>query len=316
GEAAYGMSFSEVETSWASVQQDTNFFKVRFVPFLLPALALLACLVSRRSMLLGAALLTAASVGFLVLDARSAGVSLLLSALVLTAIHYNFKPTWGRTLAVMVAMLPISYAGYSAYVSYTLSSVEGGNGAKQLRRLENPYNPLELLMQGRSDWTIYGEAISDRPFFGFGSWARDTEQKYNRLRFERSKNYEIAYQAEWDNGLIPVHSVIGASWIWCGLLGFVSAIFLLKSILTLAQLLPSVSRQFLPAAVVLTMALLWDFFFSPFQVLRLSFPPALATVIVLTAPILAWQAARRRTASPMPPRSAISETPSFRNPRR
>jgi hypothetical protein len=43
------------------------------------------------------------------------------------------------------------------------------------------------------------------------------------------------------------------------------------------------SSLILPAAVLLNFQLLWHFFFSPPQQVRLSFPVALASLLVLTA---------------------------------
>ncbi len=89
GDAAYGNTFADTALNWASIQADTDIFKVRIDPFLTPTILLLACWAGRRNLWRAAIVFAVASVGYFALDSRSVGLSFFLAALTLTAISYQ-----------------------------------------------------------------------------------------------------------------------------------------------------------------------------------------------------------------------------------
>ncbi len=116
---------------------------------------------------------------------------------------------------------------YSIYV-YTVLKGDLGNehSQVQLQRLDNPYNPLNLLLTGRSETYAGVIAALDRPFLGHGSWAEDNSGKYYfyvyLLHNDEDKfiNFEGAR-------VIPSHSVLIGSWVHSGLIGLICIIFLI-----------------------------------------------------------------------------------------
>lgn len=283
GDAAYGGAFAEVSFDLATVQETTNYFKVRVVPFLLPAIALLACFAGRRGLGWPIAIFLASALPFFALDARSAGLSLVLAGCILLVIRMGLRPGSWQIFSMFLVLVPILYGAYALQVTYSLEYAPQGHSAQQLRRLKNPYDPLELITQGRSDWTVNLDAIVSRPVFGHGSWARDTDGAFARLRYERTGMFETGYRDEWDQGLIPVHSVLAASWVWGGLAGVAAVLLLLRQLLTLSVAMFEVRSVLLPAAALLLVSVMWDFLFSPLQTVRITFAPAIALLVILTA---------------------------------
>jgi len=285
GDATYGDVFADEAYSLASIEADTNFFKVRIDPFLTPALLLGSWWLGRRSLMFAAVLLLAASIGYFILDDRAIGLIFFLSALVLAGVRLGFRPRLGHVaFAGLVAML-VGYGAYAAYTSYTLNSNPYGHNGKQMQRMENPYNPFELLLQGRSEWLFIPSAIAERPFFGWGSWAEDTDHRFTYLRLQHTDTAKY-FQRSWltQKAYIPAHSLIGAAWVWSGMLGFAAMLWLLHSIWRMLLKLPKPNTPLLVPVTFFAIATIWHFLFSPPQHVRLTFPIAIASLIVVTKP--------------------------------
>jgi hypothetical protein len=150
--------------------------------------------------------------------------------------------------------------------------------------MDNPYNPLELVMKGRSEWSVLPLAIAERPVFGWGSWAEDKDARFLTIRAEEATGDAFSLvDVQGSLGYIPAHSVVGSAWLWSGILGFVLMLWLLRTILRMGSLLNFISWPLLPAVAVMFLSVLWGYFFSPSISVRLGFPIALASLIVLTS---------------------------------
>lgn len=283
GEPLYGDAFADLAATWDHVRQDTNFFKVRFEPFITPLVICLAVLLSRRTMKLGALLLIAVGGLYTAVDARSAGLVMFLAGLAVMLIHFGFRTRLSNILGGGLIAVTLFYGAYAVYVGHSLNSDTPGHNSRQLQVLENPYNPLSLLLVGRSEWLVMPLAIAERPIFGWGSWARDEDNRFNHLRALRIGS-ETASQFDrgTDDLYIPAHSVIGSAWLWSGLLGLAAMAWLFRLILTMVRRLPNTRPELLPALACLTALMVWHFLFSPPQSVRLVFPMALGPLIVLT----------------------------------
>lgn len=141
-------------------------------------------------------------------------------------------------------------------------------------------------------WPI---AFAERPLFGWGSWAEDQDGRFTLLRLALLETSTSASVLASDRNYIPVHSLIGAAFVWSGLLGLVAALWFLRIILSMGRKLPLLRTYLLPAVVFLFFEVLWHYFFSPPQHVRLSFPVALAALIVLTNPFFPQGLRRIRT---------------------
>ena len=295
GEPIYGDKYADIGLDINTAIQTTDYFKIRFEPFITPAIVLISCLLVRMRMHgLSYLILIMTSIMYLSMDTRSVGGILLFSSMVLIAKSYDIRLNSVTILTAITIAIAVSYGIYVAYTYNTLSSGIGHN-ATQLMRMKNPYNPFELMLQGRSEWSVASDVVRERPLFGYGSWARDLGNHYTDLMYDRSGVYQqrVKYENDWN--YIPVHSLILSSWIWAGGLGLISSLYVVKHVLKLFQLTLSVRSPLIPAAIFFMLGSLWHCFFSPPQAVRFFFPHALAITIVLTAPVFAALPTRHRT---------------------
>lgn len=295
GDASYGDTFADVALDWAAIQADTNVFKVRIDPFLTPLLILIACYLSRISLYRAAVFLALAAAGYLALDSRSTALVFVLTSLLLLAIGSGFRPRLSHVLSTSLVMIPVLYGFYTLYVEYTLNYNALGHNGKQLLRNENPYNPFALLLQARPEWMIWPVAFSEKPIFGWGSWAIDEYGRFTAMLLANQMATDSQGQAldSLEMGYIPVHSLLGAALVWSGLLGFIAIALLLKAILSLLWQVPAVQRALLPIAAFFGFMILFHFFFSPPQHVRLTFPFAISLLIATTThagPFARWRA--------------------------
>lgn len=286
GESGYGEAFADQAISWGGIQQNTNFFKVRIEPFLTPAALIAGCWAARKSLLFAAGVFGIFAIGYFIVDARASGFAFFMSALALAAIHARIRPRFSRLLVASVIVASISYVSFLGYVNYTLTYNPNGHNGIQLARTNNPFNPLELMLQGRPEWYVMTSAIAERPVFGWGSWAIDPNLRFTYLEAERSGIFNYGAIGR-RSGVhhIPAHSVVGSAWMWSGLLGLVAMVWLLRSLIVMAMQLRVVQSILLPVVVFWSVLIFWHYFFSPPQSVRLSFPIALASLIVLSGSV-------------------------------
>jgi hypothetical protein len=283
GEASYGDKFSDLSLSLYTVKENTNYFKVRIDPFLTPALILLACWLGRRRLMRSAVVFVFASVGYFLVDDRATGLILFLSAAVLATLKSASRPKLGQIPVIVLAAVVFGYVGFAGYVNYTLNYNPSGHNGRQLSQADNPYNPINLLVQGRSEWLVMPAAIAERPLFGWGSWAVDTDLRFAYMRAERLGVDDQELSGIYRQVYIPAHSIIGSAWVWSGVLGFAALAWVLHTVVKLSVRMRSVDPRLLPAVVFFTCMILWHIFFSPPQAVRLNLPVGLAALIVLTS---------------------------------
>lgn len=280
GDATYGDSFADTAVNWSTIQADTNIFKVRVDPFLTPALILLGCLIGRRNLIKTTFFWGICGTAYFALDSRGTGLVFLLSSALLAATETGFKPKLSSALIAASLCLPLAYVAYIGYVEYTLHYNPLGHNGQQLQRLANPYNPFALLLQARSEWLVWPIAFSERPLFGWGSWAVDVNDRFAVLRLYMLNMDQSAYNiSTMEQRYIPVHSLIGAALVWSGILGLIAIIILLKHILSLVRNIYLIRKALMPAAIFFSFMILFHFFFSPPQHVRITFPIALGLLI-------------------------------------
>jgi hypothetical protein len=282
GDATYGDAFQDITLSLETIQENSNIVKVRIEPVLTSLIILVACVRKNNQLNIAVYLFVMTGAFYLLMDARSGGLIFLAAAAFLAKIQLGVDLRRRRFLIGLVTVLVVS-VGYTAYVKYTLAYNPTGQNGKQLQQLENPYNPLGLLAQGRSEWSVMPLAISERPLLGWGSWAEDENLRFSYIQAEKTsgENYTVIEEQE-NKTYIPFHSIVGSVWLWSGILGFGLILWLLRTIWNIGIALNLSSSQLTPAAAVMFFSLLWHYFFSPPMVVRVIFPIALATLIVVT----------------------------------
>ncbi|MGI9351898.1 MAG: hypothetical protein ACR2O3_10075 [Rhizobiaceae bacterium] len=285
GDAGYSLGGYSVDLSYNSLQRNTNNFKIRFIPFLIPLIILSAFYVYRFGAIFSVLICTAASVVFFIFDARAAGLVFFVSAILMFSRVFISRLSAGNSVLLLCAFLIFGQVGYVFYVDYSLQYNAYGHNARQLKKLDNPYNPVSLLALGRSEWTVAPTVIMDNPIFGHGSWALDHTGKYNLLR--ALKTDEVAryyYKAPRVRGVptIPTHSVLTTSWIWGGFIGFIGFCVLFVSVLKNMKTAFSETSAYSTILCILFTSFFWDIFFSPFQAIRLIFPYYIGVILVIS----------------------------------
>lgn len=222
---------------------------------------------------------------FILLGARSSGGIALATGLITYMLEHrafikNRKKLWLSFAAVCV----LGYVFYIYYVNQVLSGIIISGNSRQLFLCENPYNPLELLMAGRSEMWVGWQAFMDKFWFGHGAWPYDSTGKYQRMMYAmhddlRSRPFDLHF-------LIPSHSVLVGSGMMNGIFAFVAMAYILfffvkQGVLSFLRC----ERRYKLVLVYYVIFLLWTAFFSPQSHFRLSMPIAFAIIFVIHASI-------------------------------
>lgn len=123
-----------------------------------------------------------------------------------------------------------------------------------------------VLLGGRREWLPAMHAISDSPFLGYGSYARNTEYgqyiyELNRLGYIVSNDQLDAYLAS--KNFIPTHSHLLQGLVWAGLAG---GIFWLFVLILIARSMISAYRfpsGLFIATMIMGFYAIWSVLFSP-----------------------------------------------------
>jgi hypothetical protein len=224
------------------------------------------------------------------MDSRSRGLIMILSAILLYLFYTGFKFRRAYVVGGAVILIVIFQSLYIFYVNATLGGSIGGEHAReQLQRIENPYNPFNLLLTGRGEAFAAIEAIKDAPLFGHGSWAKDETFKYYKIVLKYHDEEYNADKAKVEAGLIPSHSILLGAWVNYGWFAFLAVVYLFYLLMKMAVPLirQGQAMPIYPIFIPTTIAMIWMFLFSPLQHLRFSVPQTAA--IFLTSYYLLQQ---------------------------
>ncbi|MBN7816352.1 hypothetical protein [Algoriphagus pacificus] len=205
---------------------------------------------------------------FVVLGARSYGSIIALTGLI--SFYFIFKPLINKKIIFFTAifLIFISYGFYFLYVSQVLNgNIESGN-SWQIKSLENPYNPLNLIYMGRTETIVGFYAFYDSFFFGHGAWAEDTSGKYHYL-MEYFKNSNRV-PTEFD--VIPSHSVLVGSGMQNGIFSFLFMFLILYYFTKRGILSISKFDKFYIIIIFFILQLIWNGIFSPSSHFRYTLP--------------------------------------------
>jgi hypothetical protein len=273
------MIFGEGELELSQWVQNTNYFKVRFVGFLNPAIMIIGYYLYKKDRtLLVNILFVLYGIVCMIMDARSNGLIFIISSFLLHLKTAKLKFTPARVFTFSLASIIILYASYVFYVDQVLNHNFGGNNARiQLSMASNPYNPFELIYYGRVDFIVLIQAVIDKPLIGHGSWGADVGGRYARIAasITGSNNY---FGPEY----ISAHSVLLGTWVWAGIVGFITTLFMFYKLFKYFFYIyrSEIKNYLLPILVILFIDMVWAFFFSPIGTLRTSFPIFAALIIV------------------------------------
>lgn len=174
------------------------------------------------------------------------------------------------------------YAAYAClYVPNVLNGNISGGNSEQLSSMENPYNPLGLLMIGRSDAIVPFIAFLDKPLTGWGYWTPDPKGKYYLMKMDMHGDEDVVATDISKSSPIPGHS--GWGYLSCsyGILGFMICFLIVrKTTLCLFESL-IIHDKYLLYRIYVILGFLWGFLFSPLPHFKTS-TSSIAIVIVFS----------------------------------
>ena len=226
-------------------------------------------------------------VGFLGLftGSRSAGLIPLISglfSLIIISRKNIISPK--QIIKYITISLVVLYAAYALiYVPNVLNGkIEGGN-TLQLKRVENPYNPLNLLMIGRTDAVIPFIAFMDKPLTGWGYMTDDPNKKYYKMLRKISKR-DDRNRTMYMRSLkfIPGHSVLGYYACSYGIFVFIALSLMLFKSWKYVLWSVVVCDEYLLYRLYGVVSLTWHFIFSPMPHFKWLESSTMAIVVVMS----------------------------------
>lgn len=198
--------------------------------------------------------------------ARSSGLSPFIAGVIIFFVKYKKNISLSKLKASFIIMAFIIYFSYAfIYVPNVLNGNISSGNSEQLKQVENPYNPLNLLMMGRTDSVIPFLAFLEKPITGWGYYTPDPDLKYHYLMSKLTDDVKnVSDRLLYIKDIpIPGHSVIGyyaCSYgiimllLLCAILYRFSKIFI-YSLFT--------KDNFLFYRAYLYISIIWNLFFSP-----------------------------------------------------
>ncbi|MPR32124.1 hypothetical protein [Salmonirosea aquatica] len=283
-------SFFGIETHTTEVE-DMGFLKFRLAPILNASLLLIVYYLHKigSNKLYQFLILIGYSIFCLLFDFRSNGIIFMLLAISVYSRNFFLTLSMTKVFPKLLIGAILFQVFYSIYVSEVLTGNIGGKHSRiQLALLENPYNPFNLLLVGRSGAYIAVLAIMDKPVFGHGSWAPDPGGKYTLLNYKlQQEDEKFAERFDRENGrlFIPSHSVILGAWVTAGFFGFISIVIIMflfyKRAFLLLRFKSFANSPYYLIVIYYMASNFWTFLFSPLPHIRESIPITLAFVLVL-----------------------------------
>lgn len=220
----------------------------------------------------------------IVTGARSAGMAPFIAGMFTLVIQFNkhkiFVKQIVRYIMVVIAVLYGVYA--FLYVPNVLNgNIQGGN-TMQLKVANNPYNPIHLLMVGRSDAVIPFMAFFDKPLTGWGYMTKDPNRKYQQIQKKIANREERNIIKDLKEKNIPAHSVWGYYSCSYGIIVFVALSLMLFKTWKYVLISLICRDEYLLYRLWGIISVTWNFLFSPMSHFKWSLPSTIAIVLVLS----------------------------------
>lgn len=275
----FGTSFEEQSTEDILAGEAAVYLKFYIAPLIILVFLAISVIYKNRNFPILFSLL---GIVFILLGARSSGGMALFAGMVAYLMEYKqLIPNKKALIAASVLLLLAGYGFYVYYVNRVIAGEITSGNSQQLLVCKNPYNPLELLMAGRSEVWVGWQAFMDKFWLGHGAWPYDTTGHYQRLMYtmhgERLSPDRLSYHF-----LIPSHSVIVGCGMMNGIFAFVAMLYIVFYFLKKGFLgLGSCERKYLLVLAYYEYNLLWNALFSPQSHFRQTLPIAFAIILIL-----------------------------------
>lgn len=222
------------------------------------------------------------SVGLLGLatGARSAGLPPLMGGVVTLFIQMNKNIRLSSIKKNLLLGAVLLYSLYAlVYVPKVLDgSITGGN-SYQLKQIENPYNPLNLIMMGRTDSVIPFIAFTEKPITGWGYFTPDPNRKYRKLMNQLTS--QDINPGGTIMSVIPGHSVWGYYSCSYGIIVFIAFFLFIKKLWSILYYSFLCNDKYLLYRIYCAIGVTWNLLFSPISHFKW-LPSTVALIIALS----------------------------------
>lgn len=275
----FGTSFEEQSTEDILAGEAATYLKFYIAPLIILIFLSISVIYKNRIFPIVFSLL---GIVLILLGARSVGGMALFAGMVAyLMMHKNLIPNKNALMIVVFVLLIVSYGFYVYYVNLVLSGGITSGNSRQLFVCKNPYNPIELLIAGRSEVWVGWQAFMDKFWLGHGAWPYDTTGHYQRLMFmmhgQRFSADQLSYHF-----LIPSHSVIVGCGMMNGIFAFLAMLYIVFYFIKKGFVsLGFCEREYLLVLAYYEYNLLWNALFSPQSHFRQTLPIAFAIILSL-----------------------------------
>jgi O-antigen ligase len=278
---------SNLEQDTADLAESYSAFKFRIAPITNNIILLLVYWAyNKRKDKLTVAIFVLYGLLCIGLDYRSNGLFYLFAGLIVLFKKQLMNMTLARKIGITLTVGISFQILFMFYVNAVLSGAFGGKHADtQLQETGNPYNPFNLISQGRGEFFVAIEAIKDAPFLGHGSWAVDKDNHYRAMMFKDMDAGKMRENMLNNSGVIPSHSVLLGAWLYAGVIGFLVMLYIfimvMKKAFSLIKDERAMETPYYPLIALYTVQLLWTFPFSPLPQIRNIIPVFIAFIITI-----------------------------------
>lgn len=281
---------SSVDIDLQSIESMQNNFKGRIGPILNSFSIILSYfLLKRKLKKLTFIFFVLMALVFITNDSRSAGMILFLTGVFIFMGSRMFVNKV-KTIVGAIVISSLFYVGYIYWINGVLNKEIGGSHSyNQAIRIENPYNPFNLLMTGRAEFVVGLEAFKDKPWFGHGAWALDHTGRYRKMLIDvqgsaKGEQRKLFFENIMkSNGLIPSHSILIGMGKTNGIIAFLLVLGIVLYVLGKGMKIYNKYADGRYVAILLThiFTIAWSALFSPISLFRLLLPISFAIVLSL-----------------------------------
>lgn len=269
------LGFNEVSFDYEAL----SFFKFKLAPLITSFIVGISYFLLKKGhkrlvilMIIGAILFYVTS------SARSASLGLFLTLLLflsgkLLVKHKKYIASIGISLVGLSYLIFVFWIGFQLKGDMRMRN-------NQVDNLENPYNPIETLQQGRSEFFVGLVAFQDKFLWGHGAWALDNEAYYENMIYQIKNTSKKNTKS---NTLVPSHSVLIGTGVNYGIFTFIAIVMVWFLMIRIGiKIFPFYIRS--NYAIIYLMQLFsvfWTMLFSPIAHLRTGLPITFALMLVM-----------------------------------
>ena len=196
--------------------------------------------------------------------ARSTGLTPFIAGLLMYVLQFRKNIKVKQIKKYIFSIFLLGYAFFAVvYVPNVMNGNINAGNSEQIKELENPYNPLNLLMLGRSTSIVPFLAFLDKPLTGWGYMAQDPNGYYRFLAHKLMTPDEVLASLSSEKATIPRHSGWGDLSCSYGIIGFLSIFLILKRCFSILFKSFVVRDKYLLYRIFIALSFLWNILFSP-----------------------------------------------------